>query len=234
MKTIKILFICMAMIFTLSCQQKKSESTQSKLEVNKSIVKPEPNKIVFENLDMILSPFEDMTEFALAKNKSGILKSLTKIEDANAKGIFEKTMTAEGGKSLNPKIAKLKELISQNNFSQIALASTDIFEFNISNFADGKLIENQIRIEHLDYMGFKTLALSDQDKIDWENIKQTIDNTQKVWLILSPKVKNNNLKDTFDYLFKGLMLSADNKDIKMCRILANMDLALVDVLENSL
>ncbi len=234
MQNTTILLIGMVTIFLTSCQQNKSDSSQSNSEVIKSETKTEPNKLVFDNLDIILSPFEDMTEFALERNENGIQKSLTKVEAAISKGIFEKNLTTESIKLLNPKIKKLKKLISQNDYSQIALESTEIFEFNISNFVDGNKIENQIQIEHLDYMGFKILALLNQDEIDWENIKQTIDNTQRIWLTLSPKVNDSNLKDTFNYLFEGLVLGAENKDIKICRIFANMDLTLVDVLENSI
>ena len=82
-------------------------------------------------------------------------------------------------------------------------------------------------------MGFKILALLNQKKIDWKNIEQTISNVEKEWIALNPSVKDGNLKDSFELLFNGLHLSAENKDVKMGRILASMDLSLVDVLENS-
>ena len=89
MKNLKILMTGMIMIFIISCQQKKSDTIELKSRVIKNEIKTEPNKVVFDNLDLILSPFEDMTEFALDKNESGIIKSLAKIEDINSKGIFE-------------------------------------------------------------------------------------------------------------------------------------------------
>lgn len=235
MKKASILLLGMAMVFTIaSCKQKKLEPTQPKSEVIKKDVKAAPNKIIFDNLDVILSPFEDMTEFALNKNEKGILESLNKIENANKNSIFEKNLSIESVKLLNSKIAQLQELIKQKNYNQIALASTEIFEFNVNNFTDGKKIEKQIQIEHLDYMGFKILALLNQDKIDWAVIEQTISNAQKNWLALNPNINDGNLKDTFNYLFKGLLLGAEKKDIKMCGILSNMTLSLVDVLENSI
>lgn len=235
MKKASILLLGMAMVFTIaSCKQKKLEPTQPKSEVIKTDVKAAPNKIIFDNLDVILSPFEDMTEFALNKNEKGILESLNKIENANKNSIFEKNLSIESVKLLNSKIAQLQELIKQKNYNQIALASTEIFEFNVNNFTDGKKIEKQIQIEHLDYMGFKILALLNQDKIDWAVIEQTISNAQKNWLALNPNINDGNLKDTFNYLFKGLLLGAEKKDIKMCGILSNMTLSLVDVLENSI
>ncbi len=60
-----------------------------------------------------------------------------------------------------------------------------------------------------------------------------ISDAQKQWLALSPKVKDRNLKDSFNSLFEGLHLSAKQKHAKMASILASLDMSLVDVLENS-
>ncbi|MEO8759610.1 MAG: hypothetical protein ABI388_01440 [Bacteroidia bacterium] len=234
MKHLTILMLgSVAVLFSQACQPKESKSTQPNSEIAKEIVKEDPNKVVFENLDQILSPFEDMTEFALDKNDEGVIKSLEKVEAATKDGLFEKNLTQGSVKSLIPQIEKLKEFIKQKNHEQIALASADIFEFNTSNFIDTKKIENQIRIEHLDYMGFKTLALLNQRKIDWQKIQQTVSDVQKEWLVLSSNVKDNNLKDSFNYLFEGLLNSTTKKDIKTAQILASMDLSLVDVLETN-
>lgn len=234
MKNRIILALGIVMIFATSCQQKKSDSKQLKTETITNELKVEQNKIVFENLDRVLSPFEDMTEYALNSNKNGILKSMSKVIDVEKKGLFEQNITIEGNQLLKVKLEKLQDLINQDKYAEIAIASADIFEMNINNFIDGKIIENQIQIEHLDYMGFKILALLNQDNIDWDNIVQTIHTTQAVWLSLNPKVKDTNLKDSFDYLFEGLILGTKNKDTKICKILSNMDLSLVDVLENSI
>lgn len=234
MKTTTILMLGMASLFFQACDQEKPESNEINKEVEvQTEVKVDSNSIVFENLDQILSPFEDMTEYALNKNDEGILKSLNKVEAASKENIFSKNLKEESIASLNSKMEILKELISKKDYEQIALASTELFEYNTSNFIDTKKIENQIHIEHLDYMGFKVLALLNQKQIDWKNIEQTISNVEKEWIALNPNVKDGNLKDSFELLFNGLHLSAQNKDAKMGEILASMDLSLVDVLENS-
>lgn len=234
MKKTSIFALVMAMILTTACQQKKLKPTQSNPEVIKTEVKAAPNKVIFNHLDIILSPFEDMTEFALNNNEKGILESMAKVENANKNSIFEKNLSVGSVNLLNSKIENLQELIKQKNYNQIALASTEIFEFNVINFVDGKKIEKQIQIEQLDYMGFKILALLNQDKINWTALEQTISDTQKIWFTLNPKVNDHNLIDTFNYLFKGLHFSAEKKDVKMCEIQANMTLSLVDVLEKSI
>lgn len=233
MKHLTILMLGATTLFTQACQQKTEETKQTTVEVAKDEVKEDPNQLVFENLDQILSPFEDMTEYALDKNDEGVAKSLSKVDAAMNEGAFAKNLNPESMKSLSLQIEKLKEFAKLKNFEQVAIASTDIFEYNTSNFVDTKKIENQIRIEHLDYMGFKVLALLNQEKIDWKNIEQTIEGVKKEWLVLSREIKDNNLKDSFEYLFEGLETSAKNKDRKMSEILASMDLSLVDVLENS-
>lgn len=234
MKQLTNLMLVAVMLFSQGCQPIESKHTQSNNIVDvKNEVKENPNKMIFENLDLILSPFEDMTEFALEKNDEGIAKSLEKIETAIKEDFFTKNLNPESSKLLSPKIETLKELIKEKNYEKIALVSTDIFEYNTSNFIDTKKIENQIRIEHLDYMGFKILALLNQKKVDWQNILGVISSVHKEWLALSPNVKDNNLKDSFEYLFEGLRISAANKDVNMSKTLSSMDLSLVDVLESS-
>ncbi len=179
MKHLTILMLGTVTLFSQACQQKTEETKQTTVEVAKAEAKEDPNQIVFENLDQILSPFEDMTEYALDKNDEGVAKSLSKVDAAMNEGAFAKNLNPESMKSLSSQIEKLKEFAKLKNFEQVAIASTDIFEYNTSNFVDTKKIENQIRIEHLDYMGFKVLALLNQEKIDWKNIEQTIEGVKK-------------------------------------------------------
>ena len=234
MKKVTISVFALVTLAFQACHQEKTESNEITKKIEeKAEVAVDSNKVIFENLDHVLSPFEDMTEFALEKDDAGIMKSLTKVEDANKEQLFSKHLTKESIAVLNDKLDELQGLIKQKDYEHIALASTEIFEYNASNFMDSKKIETQIRIEHLDYMGFKVLALLNQKKIDWQNIEQTISKVEKEWLALSPSVTDSNLKDSFELLFSGLHLCAQNKDTKMGEILAAMDLSLVDVLENS-
>lgn len=238
MKTTKFLIIGLVMGLAVSCQPKKSDTKQAtvqnvKSDSNTTPNKVGPNKMALENLDNVLSPFEDMTESALNKNKNGILKAMERVNEATKNNSFKNSISAEGQKLLMPKLEELKTAINQTDYSQIAMVSSEIFGLNINHFIDAKSVENQIRVEHLDFAGYKTLALLTQKNIDWNNVKQSLDEGQNAYLVLKPKVKDGNLTDTFDYLFNGLALGTANKDVKMTKILANMDLTLVDVLEGS-
>jgi hypothetical protein len=158
---------------------------------------------------------------------------MSKVDKATKELIFKKNISLENYKVLGQKIKGLKGYIKEKKYEQVALASTEIFEFNVSHFIDASKIENQIKIEHLDYMGFKILALLNQKDINWAVIEQTITNVEKQWNVLSKSVTDNNLKDSFRYLFQGLHLGATNKNADISKILASMDLSMVDVLENS-
>jgi len=234
MKKITISAFVITTLFCQACQQEKPQIKEANEKQEEKIeAKVDSNKMVFDNLDQVLSPFEDMTEFALDKDDEGITKSFAKVENLVKENVFTKHLNSESIASLDSKVETLKRLIKQKDYEQIALASTEIFEYNASNFTESEKIENQIRIEHLDYMGFKILALLNQKKIDWQNLEQTINSVEREWVALSPNVTDANLKDSFELLLSGLHLSAQNKDVKMGEILASMDLSLVDVLENS-
>jgi hypothetical protein len=215
------------MVFLQACTEKVSIS-----EKNKSAIIIEPD-VIFENLDQALSPFEDLTEFALAKNDKGIQKALSKIDTAAKNNVFTNHLKPESIKVLHEKLAALKKFFKKRDYAKTALTSAEIFNYNVSNFKEASKIENQIKIEHLDYLGFKILALIDQKKIEWKNIEDTTKSVEQVWKSLSTEVKDSNLKASFNLLFDGIHLSVKEKNKKMAGIFANMVLDLVDVLENT-
>ena len=226
MKKVSLLFAIAVILLTQACTQ---ENAKSKTIKQKTI----PKDAIFESLDQILSPFEDLTEFALSKNDKGIEKSLGKIETVLKNNMFKHNLKPESIAELTNKIVTLKKQYKAKDYANTALTATEIFNYNVSNFKDASKIENQIKIEHLDYLGFKVLALIDQNKINWKEIEQTTKSVEEIWKNLSTKVKDPNLKASINLLFNGMYLSAKEKNKKMIEIFANMDLDLVDVLENS-
>ena len=208
--------------------------TQSKTATVKSEKRVETGKKALKDLTLILSPFENITEFALKNDEKGIKNALRKIKEEPIKTAFKRSLSPENYKILNSKINEIEALFLEKKYNEVALASTEIFEFIISNFEERNKIENQINLEYLDYMGFRILALLNQNKIDWDNIELVIFQVQKKWNTLSSNIKDKNLKDAFDYLFEGLHIAAKNKDVSIMKIFANMVLSLVDVLERSI
>ncbi len=114
MKTTKFLVIGLVMTLAVSCQQKKTETKQADMQTVKSDSttvpkKVEINKIALENLDNVLSPFEDMTESALTNNKNGVMKAMERVNEATKNNSFKNSISAEGQKLLIPKLEELKK-----------------------------------------------------------------------------------------------------------------------------
>ncbi|HHH53809.1 MAG TPA: hypothetical protein ENK91_09140 [Bacteroidetes bacterium] len=228
--------LTLILVFCHACTQQKAnkETVMQNTTPKKDVVKTSPTDSIFKNLDQTLSPFEDLTEFALSKNDKGIEKSLGKIENALKNNTFKQNLKPESIAELTKKIATLKKYSTTKDYTKTALTSAEIFNHNVSNFKDAGKIANQIKIEHLDYLGFKILALIAQKNINWNEIAQSTTAVETIWKELATNVKDPNLKASFDLIFKGLHLSAKEKNKKMLDIFANINLDLVDVLENTL
>jgi len=216
MKKLAFLFVALMMV-SLSYSQSAPKS-----KIN-----------VYQKLDRILSPFEDMTEYALNNNSIGITEAMNRINRAQKNQFFKQGLTEKSSVVFKQKIKSLRQSVNQNDYKKISLISADIFKFNISHFINADQLRRQFHIEHLDYMGYQAMALLKQDKVDWEAIAKAIKLGYTNWASLQQEVKDSNLKNTFNQLFSGLQLSVKQKNPEAAKIFASMDLSLVDVLEVS-
>ncbi len=216
MKKLAFLFVAAMVVFQGFSQ------TSQKSKIN-----------VYQKLDRILSPFEDMTEYALDNNSIGMTKAMNRINRSQKNQFFKQGLTEKSYAAFIQKINKLQQYVNQNDYSQVSLLSANIFKFNISHFIYADQLKRQLRIEHLDYMGYQVLALLKQGKVDWEAITKATELGYANWALLRQEIKDSNLKDTFHQLFRGLQLSVKQKNPQAAKIFASMDLSLVDVLEVS-
>lgn len=189
------------------------------------------HKTTLKLLDAVLSPFEDMTEYALHENDKGMLDSLQEIEYKKRKLVFKDTLSMDGYTTLIKQIDQLRQYVNSKDYKKAALASTEIFHNNILYFKYAQLAKEQIIIEDMDYMGYKTLALVKQGKVDYTQIEALNVETMHRWNKLRVRVKDENMADSFDLVFKGIQKGCDQKNIDMLTIFASLDLTLVDVLE---
>ncbi|HHH53335.1 MAG TPA: hypothetical protein ENK91_06730, partial [Bacteroidetes bacterium] len=183
MKKATVLLVVFLAIISQACTQQKAkkEKVTQNVTPQKEVIKSNPTDAIFKSLDQTLSPFEDLTEFALSKDDKGIEKSLNKIENALKNNIFKQNLKSGSVEELSKKIAKLKQDYATKDYANTVLTSAEIFNYNVSNFKDADKIANQIKIEHLDYLGFKILALIDQKNINWNEIEKTTTNIEPIW-----------------------------------------------------
>ena len=203
------------------------EAYVAKITIAQSMNKKETLAV----LDKVLSPFEDMTEYALDKDLDGMKKGYKNIENIEDNSLLKQTIPAGKLKQLSENIEILETLIDNAQYSKVALLSSKMFNDATTNFKYSSKIKEQLHIEHLDYMGFRILALLSTENPNFAQISHAISNAKSNWNAIKGKIKDENKVEAFDLLFQGLDHSLQIKDKKMLNILAQMDLALVDVVE---
>ena len=182
-------------------------------------------------LDKVLSPFEDMTEYALDENLASMTEEYKNIEALEDSGLLKKSVTASVTTQISQDIESLENYMKQKNYSQVALLSTKLFKTIVNNYAYSKYVVNQIHIENLDAMGFEILSIISNKKVNYEQIQNTIHEAQKSWMFLRNNMQDKNAIDAFDLLFKALSHATIKHNKEMLKIVASMDLAFVDVIE---
>ncbi|WP_345991401.1 hypothetical protein [Sulfurimonas sp. HSL-1716] len=182
-------------------------------------------------LENVSSPFEDMTQYALADNDNGLQNSIKDIQNKIEDLTFNDSFPLANYIVFRVKLDRLKNYIHAKDYKKTALLSAEIFHDNIKNFKYSRSVKEQIIVEDLDYMGVKTLALLNQDRVDYAQLYALKAETKQLWKQLKSKIKDTHIVDSFDSMFQGLDASTEKKDIKNAMTYASLDLALVDMLE---
>ena len=229
-KSLLILGLSITSIVANEMNDGANEATIAKITISQNMNKKESLAI----LDKILSPFEDMTEYALANDFSGMKNGYKNIENIEDNALLKQTIPSAKLKILSQNIEKLKTYIDNAAYSNAALLSSNMFNDSVTNFKYKNSIQDQLHIEHLDYMGFRLLALLSVKDVNYAQISKVITNAKINWNAIREKIKDENSVDAFNLLFKGLEQSVKTENNTMIKILAELDLALVDVIERKI
>ncbi len=112
MKNKKLLISALATLFLVvqspailaaETQDGASEAYVKQINIAKNMNK----KAALSVLDEVLSPFEDMAEYALAKNLAGMKKGYKKIEIIQDNGLLKQTISSHAQAALNQNIEQL-------------------------------------------------------------------------------------------------------------------------------
>jgi len=225
-----VLSLSITPIFANEVNDEANEASIAKIVISHNMNKKESLAV----LDRVLSPFEDMTEYALARDISGMKKGYKNIEKIEDNALLKQTISSTALRILSQNIENLETYIDNADFSQVALLSSNMFNNSVTNFKYKNNIQDQIHIEHLDYMGFRLLALLNAKNTDYTQMSKIITNAKINWNAIKEKVKDENSVDAFNLLFQGLEESVRTKNSVMIKILAELDLALVDVIEKKI
>ena len=229
-KSLLALSLSITPIFANEVNDEANEASMAKIAISQNMNKKESLAV----LDQVLSPFEDMTEYALARDISGMKKGYKNIENIEDNALLKQTISSTALRILSQNIEKLETYIDNEDYAHVALLSSNMFNSAVTNFKYKNSIQDQMHIEHLDYMGFRLLALLNAKNMDYTQMSKVITNAEINWNVMKEKVKDENSVDAFNLLFQGLEESVKTKNSVMIKILAELDLALVDVIEKKI
>ncbi|MFZ0243509.1 MAG: hypothetical protein WAL90_17860 [Desulfobacterales bacterium] len=175
------------------------------------------------------SPFEDLTEYALAANWDGMNRAL--------KAYFEqavevrKVLSAKAREDLAASIAAIEKSVGRRDNETVALKSVEAYRILIDAL-DKNLLVVPVQVALLDYAGFVSTVLSHfQSATDWPALEKAAAEAARNWAAIRDRVADKGLRDAVDTAIAGLHKAAIDKNLAMAIFAAQIDLALVDLLE---
>jgi hypothetical protein len=174
------------------------------------------------------SPLEDLTEFALASNTRGIRQALKAYGDQAA--AVNKVLSVPGRREMASLLAAIRRAESKGDNQEVALNSVEAYRVLVESLdPNGLVVPTQV--SKLDYVGFKLKVLLAASPPDWPAIQTTIEAAGRHWHELEPRVGDKGLRDAVKTVLAGLHQATGAKNAEMAVFAAQMDLALVDLLE---
>jgi hypothetical protein len=174
------------------------------------------------------SPFEDLTEFALANDTRGMRQALKAYGD-QAEGVNQ-ALSPPARREMAALLAAIRRAESKGDNQEVALNSVEAYRVLVESLDPNGLVV-PIQVSKLDYVGFKLKVLLAASPPDWPAIQTTIEAASRHWHELEPRVGDKGLRDAVKALIAGLHQATSAKNAEMAVFAAQMDLALVDLLE---
>ncbi len=174
------------------------------------------------------SPFEDMTEAALAGDRKEIERAL-RAYDAVA-GKVEGVLPAAKRDELRVLVADIRSSKNKGSLDAIVLKAPEAYRTLIEGLDRGGLMV-PMEVSLLDYAGFRFLALLHVQPVDWRSLQGAGERARKNWAAIKAKVADSGLRDAVDVAIAGMNRACALKNADMALLAAQVDLALVDLLE---
>jgi len=191
---------------------------------NWNIMAFDKNTVLFD----AMSPYEDLTEYALDQNMSKVANSISSLD-----GLIAKLKAVLSNKSIHVleiNVTKMQTAEKKAAYSEIALLAVDSYKI-LADELDQTTLKVPKQVVILDYVGYRIHALLRQNEIDWHLISETVDEGKSQWEQVKRKVTNKGLYDSLNTTITGLEIASTSKNIDMLKFAAQVDLDLVDLLE---
>ncbi|TAK07906.1 MAG: hypothetical protein EPO39_05605 [Candidatus Manganitrophaceae bacterium] len=181
-----------------------------------------------EKLLTVASPFEDITEYVLAGQKEKITLSLKAYGEQAPQ--LDSVLSRRAKEELKSLVSGIEQAQRQGHFEEIALKSVEAYRVLIESLDRGSL-QAPVEVSLLDYAGFKTRALLHRKAVDWSSIQSTVNEAQQHWNAIEPRVMDKGLRDAVNTAMEGMKKASAARNTDMADFAAQVDLALVDLLE---
>jgi hypothetical protein len=174
------------------------------------------------------SPFEDLTEAALASDTRGMRQAL-KAYGGQAEGV-NKVLSGPARQEMTSLLAAIRRAESKGDHHAVALNAVEAYRVLVESLNPNGLVV-PIQVAKLDYIGFKLKVLLAASPPDWPAIQKTGEEAAGLWHALEPRVGDKGLRDAVKTVIAGLNQATGAHNAEMAVFAAQMDLALVDLLE---
>jgi hypothetical protein len=174
------------------------------------------------------SPFEDLTEFALANDTRGIRQALKAYGDQAA--AVNKVLSEAARREMASLLAAIRRGESKGDNQEVAMNSVEAYRVLVESLDPNSLVV-PTQVSKLDYVGFKLKVLLAASPPDWPAVQTTVEAAGRYWHELEPRVGDKGLRDAVKTVIAGLHQATSAKNAEMAVFVAQMDLALVDLLE---
>lgn len=182
------------------------------------------NDILFD----LMSPYEDLTEYALADNVAKVKQTIQslKVSDARLKTVLSERAI----KHLNSNIEKMITAEKSNDYAGIALYSVNSYKILVDEL-DVAELTIPVEVAILDFVGFKIHALLKQKNVDWRSIGEVANEGCNRWNEIKENVSNKALQNSMNTSIDGLQTAVKSQNIEMLNFASQVVLDLVDLLE---
>jgi hypothetical protein len=174
------------------------------------------------------SPFEDLTEYALAGDKKGMQLALKAYDEQAAK--VSKVLSPKARHEMELLVAAIKKAEQRAENESVALNSVEAYRTMIESLDTSSLVV-PVQVSLLDYVGFKLKVLLHAKSPDWSILRKTAEEARRHWIAIESRVSDKGLRDTINTMITGLNKATAAKNAEMAVFAAQVDLALVDLLE---
>jgi hypothetical protein len=181
--------------------------------------------------DKILSAsshFEDLIEAALAANRPGMEHALQGWEKESA--AVYKIIPVEVQLDLQAYIDTIETAFNEEENQIVAVNALEAYRLLIQSLDPDALVA-PVAVSMLDYIGFRINVLLHASSPDWAAIQESAEEARRHWSSIEGRVDEYGLRDVMHTMLSGMIKAATTQNTDMAAFAANLDLALVDVLE---